>query len=378
MDLIQQLSTALSSAESASRAKTRFLASASHDLRQPIHALSLFTGALQSRPLDQRTASIAGQIHKTVMALASQMDALLDISRLDAGVIQAAIAAVELNPLLHQLADEFGPQAERKGLQFTVANPDLPPVRTDPILLQRILRNLISNAINYTSTGSVDIRVERRGAVVRICVCDSGPGIPLAYRELIFEEFYQLHNPERDRSQGLGLGLAIVRRLTNLLGIALTLESSVGLGSTFSVDLPVALAQDLPASEPTEETADSGHHLRILVIDDEETIRLGMKMLFDEMGFNVCLATSTEGALAAAEQTRPDLVLADLRLRGDDTGLQAIAALRSHWPGLPALLISGDIAPDRLRQARDAGIELLHKPVNAELLRQTILRMMSE
>jgi CheY-like chemotaxis protein len=250
-------------------------------------------------------------------------------------------------------------------------------VRTDPVLFQRILRNLISNAIKYTAAGSVDIRVERRGTVVRICVCDSGPGIPLTYRELIFEEFYQLHNPERDRTQGLGLGLAIVRRLTNLLGVPLTLDSSVGLGSTFGIDIPVALAQDLPDSEPDEEAAGSTHHIQVLVIDDEETIRLGMKMLFDEMGFNVCLATSTEGALVAAEPMRPDIVIADLRLRGDDTGLHAIAALRRRWPGLPALLVSGDIAPDRLRQARDAGIELLHKPVDAELLHQTILRMVT-
>jgi len=373
MALNEQLREALDKAESANRAKTRFLASASHDLRQPIHALSLFSGSLLLRQLDQRTHVIAEQIDKAVKALASQLDALLDISRLDAGIIDKNIINAELRPVLAQLAEEFSPQATRKGLQLSMRCPDSMLVRSDPMLLQRILRNLLSNAIKYTDTGRIDLRVESLPARCRIIVSDTGAGIPASEHARVFEEFYQLHNPERDRTKGLGLGLAIVRRLTELLGIDLRLESTPGQGSRFLIEVPAALGPEVPRDEIRSLPAPVAPHIQVLVVDDEEAIRLGMRTLLEEMGFGVRVAASTAAAVDAAQQLRPSIILADFRLRGDDDGMRTIRALRRFWPDLPALLISGDTAPDRLREAHDAGIELLHKPVNSVLLRSSIL-----
>lgn len=378
VELNRRLRSALGNAETANRAKTRFLASASHDLRQPIHALSLFSGSLLLRPMDARTAAIAEQIDKAVKSLASQLDALLDISRLDAGVIERSISGVDLPTLLSQLVEEFQPQADRKGLRLTMHGPGGGVVRTDPMLLQRILRNLLSNAVKYTDRGQVDLQVEPRGDKIRISVSDTGPGIPESEQERIFEEFYQLGNPERDRSKGLGLGLAIVRRLTELLDLELRLSSAPGKGSRFSIDIPVARGEGLPAAEQEAAAAALWRHVQVLVIDDEEAIRVGMQTLLEEMGFSVEVAASTDMALDMARRFQPSIVLADFRLRGEDNGIRAIRALREAWPELPALLISGDTAPDRLREARDAGVELLHKPVNATVLRESILKAVNE
>ncbi|WP_162932347.1 ATP-binding response regulator [Solimonas sp. K1W22B-7] len=377
-DLNRKLRSALGNAETANRAKTRFLASASHDLRQPIHALSLFSGSLLLRPMDARTSAIAEQIDKAVKSLASQLDALLDISRLDAGVIERSISSIDLSALLAQLMEEFQPQAERKGLRLTWHGPAGGQVRSDPMLLQRILRNLLSNAIKYTDSGRVELVVEPRGDKIRIGVADTGPGIPEAEQERIFEEFYQLQNPERDRSKGLGLGLAIVRRLTELLDIELLLSSAPGSGSCFSVDIPVARSEGKPVVAPEPQAGPSWRHIQVLVIDDEEAIRLGMQTLLEEMGFSVAVASSTEAAIDQARRFQPSIVLADFRLCGQDNGILAIRSLRMVWPELPALLISGDTAPDRLREARDAGVELLHKPVNATALRESILKAVNE
>jgi len=378
VELNRKLRSALGNAETANRAKTRFLASASHDLRQPIHALSLFSGSLLLRPMDARTAAIAEQIDKAVKSLASQLDALLDISRLDAGVIERSISSVDLPALLSQLVDEFQPQADRKGLRLTLQGLSGSVVRTDPMLLQRILRNLLSNAIKYTEQGSVDLSVEPLDDKLRISVSDTGPGIPESEQERVFEEFYQLNNPERDRSKGLGLGLAIVRRLTELLDIDLKLASVPGRGSRFSVEIPVTRSPGLPAAEEAVPAGPLWRHVQVLVIDDEEAIRLGMQTLLEEMGFTVETAASTAAAVEKVRGFTPSIVLADFRLRGEDNGIRTIRALRETWPELPALLISGDTAPDRLREARDAGVELLHKPVNAMTLRESILKAVNE
>lgn len=379
LELNRKLREALTHAEAANRAKTRFLASASHDLRQPIHALSLFSGSLLLRQMDARTADIAGQIDKAIKALASQLDALLDISRLDAGVIEKTITTVDLHALLAHLQAEFAPQARQRGLRLAVNCARQTLVLTDAGLLERVLRNLLSNAIKYTMTGGVDLIVTPvgDGARFRVAVRDSGIGIPLAERERVFEEFYQLHNPERDRTKGLGLGLAIVRRLTELLGLQLRVESALGVGSEFSVEIPAAQPQASPPHENSCAPGRAATQIDVLVIDDEEAIRLGMITLLEELGYGVLALPSTETALKAAAESRPSIVLADFRLRGEDNGLQAIRALRRRWPDLPALLISGDTAPERLREAHAAGVELLHKPVNAATLHQSILRAIS-
>lgn len=374
LELNRQLREALVKAESANRSKTRFLASASHDLRQPIHALSLFSGSLAMRTLDARTATIAEQIDKAVTALASQLDALLDISKLDAGVIEKSISTVDLATVMAQLIDEFSPQAEQKGLRLVLEGGEGLLVRSDPMLLPRVLRNLLSNAVKYTDSGQVTVTVESSAGRCQIAIRDTGPGIPLEEQARVFEEFYQIRNPERDRSKGLGLGLAIVRRLVDMLEIHLQMDSQPGRGSCFSLTLPLAaplLATALPAGNAAGSVSPL---IQVLVVDDEEAIRHGMKTLLEEMGFSVRVADSTKAAMELARQYRPSVVLADFRLRGEDNGMQTIRALSALWPSLPALLISGDTAPERLRYAHVAGLKLLHKPVHPALLREAILQ----
>lgn len=367
-----QLQKALADTESASRSKTRFLASASHDLRQPVHALSLFSGSLRLRPLDARTAVIATQIDKSVQSVVTLLDGLLDISRLDAGVVERTMRTVDLRPMLQQLHEECSQQLAGRDLEFTL-DCDAPVwVRTDPLLVLRVLRNLLSNAFKYTERGIIELAAQRVGGECILRVRDTGRGIPEAEHERVFEEFYQLHNPERDRSQGLGLGLAIVRRLAALLEVELALRSTPGIGTEVSmviagIEHPAQVASAAEASAAAAEES-----LKVLVVDDEESIRIGMTTLLEGLGYRVQAEASTEDAVATACHFHPAIVLADLRLRGEDNGMRAIAALRAMWPGLPALLISGDTAPERLREAHAAGIEMLHKPVSSTLLRDSI------
>ena len=371
LDLNRRLRSALDEAESANRAKTRFLASASHDLRQPIHTLSLFSAALSMRPLDQPSREIAQHMGSALDALASQLDALLDVSKLDAGIVDRNLQTVHLLPLLARLTEEFKPVAQGKGLHLQLECPRDSYTATDPALLERLLRNLLSNALKYTESGSVSLACHRDANRWLVEVRDTGRGIPPAEQARVFEEFYQLDNPERDRSKGLGLGLAIVRRLCDLLEIQLQMDSTPGVGTRFSLDLTVVQAQQTE-SGPKQAIAAPPAGLRVLVVDDEEAVRLGMSSVLSEMGLQVRTADSSTGALALLPDFEPQLVLADFRLRGDDDGLSTIRALRRQLPELPALLISGDTAPSRLREARAAGVPLLHKPVAINELRKAI------
>ncbi len=370
MELNKQLTAALQDAETANHAKTQFLASASHDLRQPIHALSLFSGSLLLRNLDERSELIARQIDKSITALTSQLDGLLDISRLDAGVVAKSISVVQLYDSLQQLVQEFLPQAKSKSLRLMLLCSVDAYVRTDPVLLQRILRNLISNAIKYTDHGSVEISVVQQDPCWRVRVRDSGIGIPAAEHKRIFEEFYQFDNPERDGSKGLGLGLAIVRRLSSLLELSVGIESEPGTGSQFSLDIPRASKEELVMALPAMESKMHSTSVQVLVVDDAPIIRQVMQTVLEELGFGVTTCESTAAAVEICRTYKPSIVLADFRLKGTDNGLHAIESVRSIWPDLPAFLISGDTEPARLREAHDAGIELLHKPLaSADLLR---------
>lgn len=370
LELNKQLTVALEDAETANHAKTQFLASASHDLRQPIHALSLFSGSLLLRKLDERSEVIARQIDKSITALTSQLDGLLDISRLDAGVVAKSISVVQLHESLQQLVQEFSPVAKAKSLRLTLHCSVDAYVRTDPLLLQRILRNLISNAIKYTDRGSVEISVVPQNGCWRVRVKDSGIGIPPSEHKKIFEEFYQSDNPERDGSKGLGLGLAIVKRLSKLLELGVGVESERGVGSQFSLDIPRANKEESVMALPAMEAKMHSTNVQVLVVDDAPIIRQVMQTILEELGFGVTTCDSTDAALAICRISKPSIVLADFRLKGTDSGLRAIEGVRSIWPGLPAFLISGDTEPTRLREAHDAGIELLHKPLaSADLLR---------
>jgi signal transduction histidine kinase/CheY-like chemotaxis protein len=371
-ELNRQLQSALEQAEAANRAKTRFLASASHDLRQPIHTLSLFGAALTMRTLDGPSREIAQHMNAALQALASQLDALLDISKLDAGIVRVNQSVIKLRSLLERMCKEFEPAARGKGLEVTVECPQDSFVATDQSLLERVIRNLLDNAVKYTDSGRVSLRVTREAGDLVIAIADSGRGIPEEEQTRVFEEFYQLDNPERDRARGLGLGLAIVRRLTDLLCIRMGMESSPGRGTTFYLALS-AVHQAANGADAKAAHAEPAA-LHVLVVDDEAGIRLGMKTLLEGMGCRATLAGGTLQAVAAARAERPDIVLSDLRLRGDDNGIKAVRAIRDLYPRMPAILISGDIAPDRLREAEEAGIPLLHKPVPVEVLKSAIAK----
>ena len=369
--LNRKLEAALERAEAASRAKTRFLAAASHDLRQPIHTLSLFGAALAMCPLDPRTREISGHMNAALRGLASQFDALLDVSKLDAGVVRVNRGPIPLSPFLARLDNEFGPVARGKGLTFRVDCPPSACVDSDRLLLERILRNLLDNAIKYTDAGEVRISVAPQVGEIVLTVADSGRGIPEAEHARVFEEFYQLDNPERDRTRGFGLGLAIVKRLADLLQLGMQMSSAPGRGTEFRFVLPRSAA-------PAERAAERGNDalrlsgLHILVVDDEDQVRLGMKTLLEGLGCRATLVDGTTPAVAAARAERPDVVLADFRLRGSDNGIATVQSIRRLFPAMPAILLSGDTAPDRLREAEEAGIPLLHKPVEVEVLAEAI------
>ncbi|KQT11464.1 ATP-binding response regulator [Ramlibacter sp. Leaf400] len=376
--LNRQLRSALDEAEAANRAKTRFLASASHDLRQPMHTLSLFGAALTMRPLDEPTRQIANHMDTALQALSAQIDALLDVSKLDAGVVPVNPTTFSLSGFLERLHDEYAELARAKHLHLEVDCPPDARCETDEVLLARILRNLVENAIKYTPGGQVAVRVSAADAAHwQVSVEDTGIGIPEAEHQRVFEEFYQLHNPERDRSRGLGLGLSIVRRLAQLLALTIDLRSAPGIGTRFDVRVP--RGRPAPAAPPgaggPPDAAPRGESLagtRVLVLDDEEAVRKGMETLLQAYGCQVRLAGSVAEAVAQCESMAPDILLVDLRLRGQESGIEAIERLRALHPGVPAILISGDTAPDRIKDAHDGGIALLHKPVAPQALHQAI------
>jgi len=369
--LNERLKAALARAEEANRAKTRFLAAASHDLRQPIHTLSLFGAALAMCDLDARTREISQNINLALQGMASQFDALLDISKLDAGVVHANPAPFEPRRLVERLQQEFGPVADAKGLVFGATCTFDGVIDTDRVLLERIVRNLIDNAIKYTDSGSVRLEVSQAGPAVIITIADTGRGIPEAEHARVFEEFYQLDNPERDRARGFGLGLSIVQRLSDLLGIRLAMTSAPGKGTTFRLRVPAA-AGAAASQAPSDTVVARLAGVHVLVVDDEGHVRLGMKTLLEGMGCRTTVVEGTSRAVEAAGADRPDVVVADFRLRGDDNGIAAVHSLRALYPELPAILLSGDTAPDRLREAEEAGITLLHKPVAGAALARAI------
>jgi signal transduction histidine kinase len=361
-------------AEEANIAKSRFLASASHDLRQPVHALGMFVEALRGRALDDGSRHLVGQIGASVAALDDLFTSLLDVSRLDAGVVEPNIRAFALEPLLRRICRDAAPEAERKGIDLILVPTSL-AVDSDPVLLEQILRNLVSNAVRYTERGRVVVGC-RRGERVRIEIWDTGCGIADDQREKIFQEFYQIGNPERDRSKGLGLGLAIVRRLTTLLETPLAFRSAPGRGSVFAVSVARATREPVSIAPSQDIVSEAVTPRRIVVLDDEVGIQDAMQTLLTAWGHAVIVSGSTDDMLARLDGTRPDLVICDYRLRDSENGITAIARLRARFEAeIPAILITGDTAPDRLREASQSGCLLMHKPVPNGKLRAAIANL---
>jgi signal transduction histidine kinase/CheY-like chemotaxis protein len=381
LGLIGELREQKNTAEDANIAKSRFLAAASHDLRQPLHALGLFVQALQETPLASRERQVIGNIRRSVDAMEELFNSLLDISRLDAGVVQPHITTIPMAAVFDRVRFEYGPIARQKRLSLTVMKTSL-LVRSDPSLLTRLIRNLLSNAVRYTDSGGVVLGCRRAGDQVRIEVWDTGKGIPVDRHEEIFHEFYQLHNPERDRRKGLGLGLAIVKRLAKLLNYPLELRSRLGKGSMFSITLPRGQREEyMPAESSPEASAFDLSDAMVLVIDDEAAVQEGMAALLRRWKCDVLTAGSGAEMIGklVSIQRLPDLIVSDYRLRGAENGIQVVEMLRNEFNvDIPALLVTGDTAPDRLRDAEASGLPILHKPLNPARLRTLIAHLLRE
>jgi signal transduction histidine kinase/CheY-like chemotaxis protein len=365
-------------AEQANLAKSNFLAAASHDLRQPIHALGLFVGALRGVAMAPEGERLIGQIEQSAAAMDGLFSALLDISKLDAGAVEVRPETFEIGALLARICGDFGAEANAKGLRLS-ALPCTLTVESDPVLLERILRNLVANAVRYTATGRVLAGCRRRGDTLAVQVWDTGRGIPDAEQERIFGEYYQLGNPERDRTKGLGLGLAIVRRLATLMDCPVQVCSVPGRGSCFEIRVPCARGEMSAAETSAPEAAPPTRGAKmIVVIDDERAIREAMTEQLRFWGHEVVTAAGADEAIAmlSAYRGRPDLIICDYRLRGEEDGIEAVARLRADYnETIPAMLITGDTAPDRLREAHASDLTLLHKPVSSAKLKRAIAEL---
>jgi signal transduction histidine kinase/CheY-like chemotaxis protein len=375
--LVTKLAKARDEAQSATAAKSLFLAAASHDLRQPLSALALHSAALSRRKGDPRVEHIATKLDACITSMGALLGALLDISQLDANTLLLRPQLVQLGGLCTNLENEFKAAIADRNLRLLVSTePDL-WVHTDPEQLKRLLRNLLDNAVKYTQQGTVTLcACSDRGRAV-LSVSDTGPGIPQNKHEVVFQEFVQLHNPERDRRHGLGLGLAIVRRLARLLDVELRFESEVGHGTTVAIELPIAQRPTAVPPEPRpKEISIAGWN--VLVLDDDAEVREAMRTLLEELECKVMLAGDPREALAAATRQRPQLVLADLRLRDHESGVDAIHQIRTQCGNIPALLVTGDIASDRLREVQASGLPRRSKPLTERELFAGILEAVDD
>lgn len=373
----QRAEASLAREEKANLAKSRFLAAASHDLRQPLHSLRLFTATLEMQTRNTQHKTLVGQIDSSVKSLEELFNALLDISKLDAGTVNVEHQHVFLDNLLSQIEGEFKPLAWQKKLDFSVQL-DGYVVHTDAILLERLIRNLVGNAIRYTQRGRVSVSAYADEGQVWVSVSDTGVGIPVADQAKIYEEFVQLGNTERDRNQGIGLGLSIVKRLADLLDVQVLLDSTVGKGSIFHVGVREGDESQCRLSDKAAELpSDHVGSLFILVVDDEEEACLAVEGLLETWGCVVMCASSGDTALQQLHEIGdvPDLIISDYRLRDDETGGDVIARVREQLGiELPAIILSGDIAPERLKQINALGFPLVHKPCEPQALRQLIAR----
>jgi signal transduction histidine kinase/CheY-like chemotaxis protein len=371
-DLVKSLTGAKARAEEALAAKTRFLAVASHDLRQPLQAQGLFLHALADVPAKGKAQrGILAKLQATHKALGSLLDGLLDLSLAESGTLKPRVQDFPLKPLFEKLKAEFAPLARRKGLAFSASLPS-DWAQSDPELLGRMLRNLLSNALRYTPKGRVSLACRRRGKSLLLEVGDTGPGIPLAERQNVFKEFYQLRNPNRDRAKGLGLGLSIVRSLGSALDHPVGLVSTPPLkkGSLFTVRVPAA-EKPRRAARDRKTRLPPFHGEAVLVLDDEKDIREGLAGLLKSWNLAPLTAGSMDGALRFLRPSRRlRALLCDYRLREGETGIEAIRmARRVLGEKLPAALVTGDTSPAILREARALGVPVLFKPVDPLKLR---------
>jgi signal transduction histidine kinase/CheY-like chemotaxis protein len=377
----QDLRTQKEAAEEATRTKSQFLAAASHDLRQPSHALGMFVERLLQFPHGDEEETVLDHLSASVRAQQDLLDSLLDIAQLDARTVNTSIRALSVADLFASLASGLHAQADAKKLFLRVRQSPL-WVLSDSALLTRMLLNLIHNALRYTERGGVLVacRPVQGRRIARIQVWDTGVGIAPQHQREIFKEFFQVSNNERDRSKGLGLGLGIVERTARLLGHTVSVKSVLGRGSCFSIELPLA------PSQPSQNTLvdqnvmplNELQGVRLLVIDDDVLVAEAMHMLLSSWGCDVAVASSIDAALGLLRGNKtPQLILTDYRLRAGENGLDAVRLIRDEAKSsIPACLMSGEVESNLPNLCHDAGIHFLQKPVRPTVLRNQILQLL--
>ena len=380
LELVEELTVQKAVAEAANRQKSRFLAAASHDLRQPLHALNLFLEVARNTADRTERQAIYARVESAANSLTTLFDGLMELSRLEGGALEPQRQPMRLAPLLEKLGAEFRTEAQAKSLEFRLRSRDM-VVETDPVLLEQILRNILTNAVRYTHTGGILLGVRRRRGAALIEVWDTGIGISAEQQPRIFEEFYQVGNPQRDRRNGVGLGLAIVNRAAALLDHPVEVSSTPGRGTRFRVTLPQATgtwpAQDLHESVIDIQAAIAG--VTVGVIDDEGEVAAAVAGVLRLSG---CIVYSAADCASLRRQLReadatPDVILSDYRLTGGQTGVDAIRELRAQYGAdLPALIVSGDGSGLARADLGDLRVNVLRKPVPAALLRQQLAELL--
>jgi signal transduction histidine kinase/CheY-like chemotaxis protein len=384
-DLERRIAERTRDLEAANQAKSRFLAAASHDLRQPIHALSLLAAQLDSSGRSADRSGAIAQIRAGIATLGGLFDDLLDISKLEAGAVVAQSEDFAISAVLDAISVQFAPEVREKGLKFKVLPSDA-YVHSDPVLLQRILLNFVSNAIRYTEHGSVLVGCRLRGMDLQIAVWDTGCGIPEESRNDIFREFVQLDSPNRDRGKGLGLGLAIVARLAPLLGSAVELKSVPGKGSMFAIRVPLADTTGKSTAPIHRHDDERTHSTQLqgvfaIVVDDDADARAGMQGLLERWGCLVLAACSAAEALAllGKHERAPELLICDYHLRAGENGIEAIRRIRAASDCvMPAILVTGDPSPAVLRAAKDHRYPVIRKPVAPAKLRALLNQLVTK
>ena len=370
-----QLRAAKESAERANATKSHFLAAASHDLRQPLQALDLQRAILARKVTDPGALRTIQRLGRSIDTMRNTLDALLDLHQLESGVIRPCLGELSLREVLSSMG-QFQAIAAEKGLRLSIV-PSTAVVHSDRPLLERVVQNLVANAIRYTQTGKVLVGCRRRGARLAIEVRDTGIGMSPSELDVIFEEFYQIDNPARDHRFGLGLGLAIARAAADLVGGRLSVQSTLGRGSTFAVEVPFVRRAEVPLGERESSAVPiAAVPATILLIEDDSSIRDALQALLALEGYRVVTADSGRSALTLVEagDCRPALVIADQNLPGDLSGADTILRLRnragpSHLAGL---VITGDVLPERLAAIERSGLPHLRKPVDVGELRALI------
>lgn len=370
-ELVKELRYQKELAEQASISKTKFLAAASHDLRQPLQSLSLLQAALAPHLNTEKQKEILDKASMSLSSLNELLDSLLDISKLDAGIVSVNPTTFDLDILTHQEVEKYRTEIEGKRIVLEQHYQGENTIFSDPVILTRVISNLISNACRYTEQGKINIRTTVSTDTIEIKVSDTGSGIPDDELDKIFTEFYQVDNPERDRTKGLGLGLSIVKRLTDLLGGTLSVESEHGKGSTFTLMLKRTEPPIIGISISKPLTEHDVSQLNILVIDDEIMVRESMSLLLESWGCTSHLASNLDEAIGLLSQRKNkiDALLVDFSLENKVTGLDCIEAIeRKLGRTIPALIITGDTSPERVKELESSGMPFTHKPINTEEL----------